>query len=59
MEQSEQLFSALKNLGREVEYVRYPREANHGLSRSGPPDLRRDNLERITAWMERWLTRRD
>ena len=25
--------------GREVEFVRYPREANHGLSRSGPPDL--------------------
>ena len=57
IEQAEQLFAALKNLGCEVELVRYPREANHGLSRSGPPDLRLDRLERIAAWMERWLMR--
>lgn len=55
IEQAEQWFAALMNLGREVEFVRYPREANHGLSRSGPPDLRRDRLERIAGWMERWL----
>ncbi len=55
IEQAEQLFAALKNLGGTVEFVRYPREANHGLSRSGPPDLRRDRLERIASWMERWL----
>ena len=55
IEQAEQWFAALKNLEREVEFVRYPREANHGLSRSGPPDLRRDRLEQIAAWMERWL----
>jgi dipeptidyl aminopeptidase/acylaminoacyl peptidase len=55
IEQAEQLFAALKDLEREVELVRYPREANHGLSRTGPPDLRLDRLQRITGWMERWL----
>jgi len=55
IEQAEQLFAALKYLGREVEFVRYPREANHGLSRTGPPDLRLDRLQRIAGWMERWL----
>jgi len=55
IEQAEQLFAALKRQGKHVEFVRYPREANHGLSRSGPPDLRLDRLERIVAWMERWL----
>lgn len=55
IEQAEQLFAALKRLGKEVEFVRYPREANHGLSRSGPPDLRRDRLERIVGWMRRRL----
>jgi dipeptidyl aminopeptidase/acylaminoacyl peptidase len=55
IEQAEQLFAALKCLGREVEFVRFSREANHGLSRGGPPDLRLDRLERIVGWMERWL----
>ncbi|MCC2668517.1 MAG: peptidase prolyl oligopeptidase active site domain protein [Armatimonadetes bacterium] len=55
IEQAEQLFAALKCRGQEVEFIRYPREANHGLSRSGPPDLRTDRLERIVGWMERWL----
>ena len=40
IEQGEQLFIALKRLKREVEFVRYPPEASHDLSRSGPPDLR-------------------
>jgi len=55
IEQAEQLFAALKRQRCEVELVRYPREANHGLSRSGPPDLRRDRLERILGWLDRWL----
>jgi len=55
IEQAEQLFAALKCQGKEVEFIRYPREANHGLSRGGPPDLRQDRLERITGWMRRWL----
>jgi dipeptidyl aminopeptidase/acylaminoacyl peptidase len=55
IEQAEQLFAALKRQRCEVELVRYPREANHGLSRGGPPDLRLDRLERILAWLDRWL----
>lgn len=55
IEQAEQLFAALKCQGKVVEFVRYGREANHGLSRGGPPDLRQDRLERIAGWMERYL----
>jgi dipeptidyl aminopeptidase/acylaminoacyl peptidase len=55
IEQAEQLFAALRRRQCEVELVRYPREANHGLSRSGPPDLRGDRLERIANWLDRWL----
>ena len=53
IEQGEQLFIALKRLKREVEFVRYPPEASHDLSRSGPPDLRLDRLKRIVEWMDR------
>lgn len=55
IEQAEQLFGALKNLGKEVEFIRFPREANHGLSRSGPPDLRLARLHFIADWMDRYL----
>jgi dipeptidyl aminopeptidase/acylaminoacyl peptidase len=55
IEQAEQLFAALKVLKREVVFVRYPREANHSLSRSGPPDLRVDRLHRIADWLDRYL----
>lgn len=55
IEQGEQLFIALKRLKREVEFVRYPGEASHDLSRNGPPDLRLDRLERILQWMDKHL----
>ena len=55
IEQGEQLFIALKRLKREVEFVRYPPEASHDLSRSGPPDLRLDRLARIVHWMDKYL----
>jgi dipeptidyl aminopeptidase/acylaminoacyl peptidase len=55
IEQAEQWFAALKRLGCEVEFVRFPREANHGLSRTGPPDLRLDRLNLIAEWMDRYL----
>ncbi|HEV2129232.1 MAG TPA: S9 family peptidase, partial [Thermomicrobiales bacterium] len=54
MEQAEQLFIALKRLGREVEFVRYQGE-NHGLSRSGKPKNRVDRLQRTLGWFERHL----
>ncbi len=55
IEQGEQLFIALKRLKREVEFVRYPGEASHDLSRNGPPDLRIDRLRRIVEWMDKHL----
>ncbi|MDM7460779.1 MAG: S9 family peptidase [bacterium] len=48
--EADQLFAALVRLGREVLYIRYPAESSHGLSRSGPPDLRRHRLEQYLAW---------
>lgn len=51
---NEQLFTALKVLGREVEYVLYPEE-HHEMKVYGRPDRRIDRLERILAWFERWV----
>jgi dipeptidyl aminopeptidase/acylaminoacyl peptidase len=50
---AEQLFPALKRLGRKVEFVRYPRDG-HELSRSGEPRHRIDRLERMTAWFDKY-----
>ncbi|MFN3421310.1 MAG: S9 family peptidase [Armatimonadota bacterium] len=52
--QAEELFAALKRLKKEVVFVRYPQETSHGLSRSGPPDLRIDRLNRICEWLDKW-----
>ncbi|MFZ5918792.1 MAG: S9 family peptidase [Chloroflexota bacterium] len=48
---AEQLYTALKRLGREVVLVRYPREG-HELSRSGEPKHRIDRINRIVAWFD-------
>ncbi|GIV08044.1 MAG: putative peptidase YuxL [Fimbriimonadales bacterium] len=53
--EADQLFAALRRQGKEVLYIRYPTESSHGLSRSGPPDLRRHRLEQYLAWWARWL----
>lgn len=53
-EQSEQFFSALKQLGKEVEFLRFT-EADHGLSRTGPPLQRVARLEAIVDWFDRHL----
>jgi dipeptidyl aminopeptidase/acylaminoacyl peptidase len=53
--QAEELFAALRWQRKTVEFVRYPAESSHGLSRSGPPDLRLDRLRRNLAWLDRWL----
>jgi dipeptidyl aminopeptidase/acylaminoacyl peptidase len=50
---NEQLFSALRARGREVEYVLYPEEA-HSMQSTGRPDRRIDMLERTAAWLERF-----
>src|SRR3989449_2169527 len=54
MSQSEELFGALRLLGKTVELVRYPEES-HDLSRGGRPDRRVERLSRIAGWFERFL----
>jgi dipeptidyl aminopeptidase/acylaminoacyl peptidase len=49
MEQAEQLFVALKKLGRPVRFVRFPDE-NHELSRSGTPRHRLERFRIILEW---------
>jgi dipeptidyl aminopeptidase/acylaminoacyl peptidase len=51
---NEQMFTALKVLGREVEYVLYPEE-HHEMKNYGRPDRRIDRMERILAWFDRFL----
>ncbi|MFH1570660.1 MAG: S9 family peptidase [Gemmatimonadota bacterium] len=51
MEQSEQLYVSLRERGVPTQLVRYPR-AGHGLSEY---HHRRDCLERIVAWLDRWV----
>ncbi|HEV2065882.1 MAG TPA: S9 family peptidase [Thermomicrobiales bacterium] len=54
MEQAEQLFLALKRLGRTTEFVRFPDES-HGLSRNGKPKNRVERLQRTLGWFEKHL----
>ena len=51
---SEQLFVALRALGREAELVLYPEE-HHEMKNYGRPDRRIDRMERILAWFDRWV----
>jgi dipeptidyl aminopeptidase/acylaminoacyl peptidase len=51
---NEQFFTALRVLGREVEYVLYPDES-HVYQATGRPDRRIDRMERMLAWFERHL----
>jgi dipeptidyl aminopeptidase/acylaminoacyl peptidase len=51
---AEQLFTMLRKRGVPAEFVRYPR-SYHGLSRTGPPWLLVDRLERIRSWFAHWL----
>ena len=55
--QAEELFGALRLLGKEVEMVRFPGES-HDLSRGGRPDRRVERLRRIGSWFERHLLAR-
>lgn len=54
IEQGEQLFIALKRLGKETKFVRFPDE-NHELSRSGRPALRINRLDYITGWFNNYI----
>ncbi|HEV3300302.1 MAG TPA: S9 family peptidase [Planctomycetaceae bacterium] len=55
VEQAEQVFVALKLRKVPTRFVRYPSSTSHGLSRSGPPDLRVHRLRQILAWWKKYL----
>ena len=54
IEQGEQFYIALKKLGVPTEFVRFPDET-HELSRSGKPKHRKERLERIVAWFDKYI----
>lgn len=58
IEQGEQVYVALKRLGVDTEFVRFPDES-HGLSRGGRTDRRIERLERIRGWFDRYLKREE
>jgi dipeptidyl aminopeptidase/acylaminoacyl peptidase len=55
IEQSEQVFTALQQMGIESRFVRYPVSTSHGMSRNGPPDLRLHRLGEIGRWWAKFL----
>ncbi len=56
MEQAEQWYIALKRLGVETKFVRFPDE-NHDLSRSGKPKHRLERLNHLIGWFDDRLTK--
>ncbi|HTK10948.1 MAG TPA: S9 family peptidase [Ktedonobacteraceae bacterium] len=54
IEQAEQLFTALKWMGREVQFVRFEGQS-HGLSRGGHPHSRLERLRHIKSWFAKYL----
>jgi len=57
IEQGEQLFVALKTLGVETEFVRFPDEP-HGLSRGGRTDRRIERLNHIVRWFDKYMKKK-
>ena len=51
IEQAEQLYTALKWLKKDTEFIRFPKES-HELSRSGKPVHRIERLQAIIGWFE-------
>ncbi len=56
IEQGEQYFTALRRLGKEVEFVRLP-DTSHGLFRNPNLRLREEYFRHALAWFERHLAR--
>ncbi|MDA0839157.1 MAG: S9 family peptidase [Planctomycetota bacterium] len=54
IEQGEQVFVALKKLGVDTEFVRFPDES-HGLSRGGRTDRRIERINHIIRWFDKYL----
>ena len=55
IEQSDEVFAALKLRGIEARFVRYPKSTSHGFSRGGAPDMRKHRLNEILSWWKRTL----
>ena len=55
IEQSDEVFAALKLRGIEARFVRYPKSTSHGFSRGGAPDMRKHRLNEILTWWKRQL----
>jgi dipeptidyl aminopeptidase/acylaminoacyl peptidase len=55
IQQAEELFMALRLLGRTAEFYRFPGEG-HGLSRTGSPVHRVQRTELLIEWFSRWLS---
>lgn len=51
IEQSEQYFVALKRLGKEAEFVRFP-DCSHSLLRSAHPRMKEEYLARMLDWFQ-------
>lgn len=56
VEQSEQVFVALKSQGVESRFVRYPVTTSHGLSRTGPADLKIHRMNEYKSWWAKHLS---
>lgn len=54
IEQGEQLFVALKRLGKEALFVRFPAES-HGMRSAGKPRHRTERLQHILNWFNKYL----
>jgi dipeptidyl aminopeptidase/acylaminoacyl peptidase len=54
MEQSEQLYTGLKRLGKEVEFVRFPGES-HVMIGIGKPRHRVERLRHLLRWFDRYI----
>lgn len=51
--QSEALFTAIKQTGTDVDYIRYP-QSFHGFSRNGKPNLRYTRTQDIYEWFDKY-----
>ncbi len=57
IEQGEQMYSALRHLGKPVRMVRYP-DSNHNVLKSGKPSYRVNILREVNEWLVHWLDRK-
>ncbi|MEC0235577.1 S9 family peptidase [Paenibacillus kribbensis] len=54
--QGDELYTALKRLGKTTRLIRYP-GSNHSLLKSGKPSLRVDSFEQVIAWFKSYLSK--